>query len=152
MKKYLKFTLMALAMILMGLSAQAQSSNSGNQQRRASRQQFAETQAKHIATSLALDDATTERFMKTYMQQQQEVWALGPRLGKGKAGTEAETGDAIQARFERSQKLLNLREKYYKEYSKFLTQKQIQRMYEIERQTMQTLKARRGGRGHRGGK
>lgn len=46
---------------------------------------------------------------------------------------------AIKERFERSQQLLDLREKYYEEYSKILTQKQIQRVYELERQAMNRL-------------
>ena len=33
-----------------------------------------------------------------------------------------------------SEKILNIRQKYYKKYSQFLTQQQIQRVYEIERQ------------------
>ena len=35
---------------------------------------------------------------------------------------------------EMSEKILNIRQKYYKKYSQFLTQQQIQRVYEIERQ------------------
>ena len=46
---------------------------------------------------------------------------------------------ANKARMEQSQKILDLREKYYKEYSKFLTQKQIERAYELEQQTMRRL-------------
>jgi hypothetical protein len=137
MKNYLKITFLALAMILVcgGVSAQ-------NNKQRMTREQFSETQAKHISDALALDDKTSDRFVKTYMQQQREIWALGPRLKRGSGNSEAESEKAIQQRFERSQKLLNIREKYYKEYSKFLTQKQIQRMYEIERQTMKRLQSR----------
>jgi hypothetical protein len=47
---------------------------------------------------------------------------------------------------ERSQKILDLREKYYKKYSAFLTQKQIERVYELERKAMQRL-SKRGQRG-----
>ena len=35
-----------------------------------------------------------------------------------------------------SEKILNIRQKYYKKYSQFLTQQQIQRVYELERQMM----------------
>ena len=57
---------------------------------------------------------------------------------------------AINDRFERSQKILALREKYYKRYSTFLTQKQIQRVYEMERQMMRRL-SQKSGKGARGG-
>lgn len=137
MKKYLKIILLTLVMISVCGEVSAQ-----NRKQRLTREQFSETQAKHIADALALNDRTSDRFIKTYMQQQREIWALGPRLKRGKGNSEKDSEKTIQQRFERSQKLLNIREKYYKEYSKFLTQKQIQRMYEIERQTMRRLQAR----------
>ena len=58
--------------------------------------------------------------------------------------TDAEAEKAIKDRFEHSEKILRIREKYYKEYCKFLTQKQIQRVYELEQKTMKRL----GKRGH----
>ena len=47
--------------------------------------------------------------------------------------TDEETGQMLKARFAHSQKILDLRQKYYGIYSEFLTQKQIQRVYELER-------------------
>ena len=106
-----------------------------------SREQLAEKQARHIAHELALDDATTQKYVTTYCAYQKEVWALGPRVKRHQAdnATEAEAEQANKARMEQSQKLLALREKYYKEYSKFLTQKQIERAYELEQQVMRRL-------------
>ena len=48
---------------------------------------------------------------------------------------------SVQAQTEQSKKQRINREelKYYKEYSKFLTQKQIDRAYELERQVMRRL-------------
>ena len=57
----------------------------------------------------------------------------------------------MKERFAHSQKILNLREKYYGEYSKFLTQKQIQRVYQLERQMMQRLSKQRMGKQGRPG-
>ena len=112
-----------------------------NDIQRLSREELAEKQAKYIAHELAMDDATTHKFVTTYCAYQKEVWALGPRVKENKDTemTEAEAEQLIQARFERSQKILTIREKYYKEYSKFLTAKQIERVYEIERQLMHRL-------------
>lgn len=45
----------------------------------------------------------------------------------------------MKQRFDRSQKILDLRKKYYAIYSTFLTQKQISRVYEIERDMMRRL-------------
>ena len=52
-------------------------------------------------------------------------------------------------RMERSQKILDLREKYYKKYSAFLTQKQIERVYELEHKAMKRL-SKKGYRAPRG--
>jgi hypothetical protein len=62
--------------------------------------------------------------------------------------TDAEAEQAIKQRMERSQKILDLREKYYGKYSQFLSPKQIERVYELERQAMQRL-ARHGKTSHR---
>ena len=89
---------------------------------RLTREQLAEVQAKHIAKEMAMDDATSQRFIDTFCQFQRDIWALGPRPKQP-----------------HSQKILDLRQKYYGIYSEFLTQKQIRRVYELERQMMDRL-------------
>jgi len=143
MKTYIKITMILFAMLLTCGSISAQ-----NQKERKSREEFAEIQAKHIAHDLALNDKTTAQLVEVYLKQQREIWALGPRPGRQNEGNETQSEKAIQERFQRSQQILTIREKYYKEYSKFLTQKQIERMYEIERKMMKRL-ANRGQRGPR---
>lgn len=127
----------AIAMLFSSINMSAQSNN----QQRLSREELAEKQARHIAHELALDDATTQKYVATYCAYQKEVWALGPRVKRHSSAnaTEAEAKQANKARMEQSQKILDLREKYYKEYSKFLTQKQIERAYELEQQVMRRL-------------
>ena len=56
--------------------------------------------------------------------------------------TEEETGQALKDRFAHSQKILDLRQKYYALYSEFLTQKQIWRVYELENQMMKRFSQR----------
>lgn len=148
MKKFLTLAICAMMMAVGSASAQQQGNqnnpNKQGKQQRMSREQLAEAQAKHIARDLALDDATTQKLVKTFCDYQKEMWALNQKGHMKKADmTEAEAEQAIKSRFEHSQKLLSLREKYYKEYSKFLTQKQIQRVYELEKQTMKRLGQRR---------
>ena len=46
---------------------------------RLTREQLAEVQAKHIAKEMAMDDATSQRFIDTFCQFQRDIWALGPR-------------------------------------------------------------------------
>ena len=116
---------------------------SRNNKQRLTREQLAEVQAKHIAKEMAMDEATSQRFIKTFCQFQQEIWALGPRPKQSHSQmTDEETGQALKARFAHSRKILDLRQKYYAIYSEFLTQKQIQRVYELERQMMEHLSKR----------
>lgn len=61
-----------------------------------------------------------------------------------KQGTsEQDNEDRIKQRFAMSEKILDIRQKYYKEYSKFLTQTQIEKVYEQERRMMNRLAKRR---------
>lgn len=144
MKRIISMLIMAVMMTAFSSTTYAQDTNDRQQKR----EKLAETQARHIACQLAFDDATTAKFIDTYCQCQKEIWALGPRAKRqrGTAKTDAETEKAIEERFKRSQKLLDIREKYYKEYSKFLTPKQIQRVYAIEKRMMGRLGKNAGKR------
>jgi vancomycin resistance protein YoaR len=137
MEKIIRTLLLAVMMTACCVTTNAQ--DKGKQ--RISREQLAETQARHIAQQLAFDDETTAKFVDTYSRCQKEVWSLAPRkrVGKGASKNDRETEEAIEERFDRSQKLLDIRKKYYKEYSKFLTPKQIQRVYSIEKNMMKRL-------------
>lgn len=147
MKRIINLLLLVVAFVAFSTPTFAQDNNS---KQRKSREQMVEAQAQHIAKEMAFDDATSARFVKTFCEYQKEVWALGPRQkpqrkGDGQAQSDAAAEKAMKERFAHSQKILNLREKYYGEYSKFLTQKQIQRVYQLERQMMQRLSKQRTG-------
>lgn len=66
--------------------------------------------------------------------------------------SDAQTEQEIKQRFEMSEKILNIRQKYYKKYSQFLTQQQIQRVYEIERQMRKRFAQKVLARGNYAGK
>ena len=142
MKKILGILMMVVAMMTVSVSSYAQAPN---QKQRLSREQLAEKQAKYIAHDLGLDDKTRSKFIDTYTQCQKEVWALGPRHKKGDVKSDAQMEQEIKHRFEMSEKILDIRQKYYKKYSQFLTQQQIQRIYELERQMMKRF-AQKGPR------
>lgn len=137
------------ALMLMGT---ATISAQNNQRQRLTREELADKQARHIAQTMAFDEATTKQFVETYTACQKEIWALGPRMkGARKQAntqqqTEAEAKQDIALQFERSEKLLQIRQKYYAEYSKFLTQNQIKRVYVLERQMMKRLANHRPAR------
>ena len=138
MKNLLKINLMAVLMLAFFTMGTAQ-----DKQQRMSREQLAEKQAKHIALELSFDEATTQQFVETFSAYQQEVWALGPKH-KDEPTNDEEAEQAIKERFERSQQILDIRQKYYGEYKKFLTPLQIQQVYKMERQVGDHLKQHRG--------
>ncbi len=145
MKHIIRTFVIAIMMIASCTTVFAQQNT---QKQRMSREQLAEVQAKHIAGELAFSDAVTEKFVKTFCDCQKEIWALGPRPRPDKQGmSEQENEELIKQRFAMSEKILNIRQKYYKEYSKFLTQAQIEKVYEQESKMMKRL-ANRGKRGN----
>ncbi len=126
-----------LLMLTLSLTTLCGTLDAQPNRQRMTREQLAEVQARHIAKELAMDDATAKRFTKTFCQYQKDVWALGPRPGKSHEAT-------IEERFDHSQKILDLRRKYYRIYRQFLSERQIKRVYEVEKKMMQRL-----GRGQR---
>ena len=154
MKKVFSIMLTAIMMVAFSTAVSAQDNNNAQQHKRQrmSREQMAEMQAKHISRQLALDDATSQKFIETYSAYQKEVWSLCPQGKRKKKAdmTDAETEKAIKDQFDHSQKILTLRQEYYKKYSKFLTPKQIQRVYELEKQSMNRLSKR--GKGNAAGR
>ena len=132
MKTIFRTIIAASFALLMSMTLYAQPSG-----KKVSREELAMKQAEHISTELAFDDATSRKFKETYCNFQRELWALGPSLGKQQSENPGE--EEMMQRFERSQKILDLRKKYYGIYSTFLSQKQISRVYEIERDMMRRL-------------
>ena len=136
MKSIFRILLFAMAMTAFCASAYAQKDS----RQRMTREQLDETQAKYIAQEMAMDGTTSEKFVETFCRFQKEIWALGPRPKREVPGrTDAETEQAIKERFAHSQKILDLRHKYYEEYSKFLSQQQIVCVYELEKKMMDRL-------------
>lgn len=145
MKKVFSILLTTMMMVAFSTTLSAQESNAQqpSKKQRMSREQMAEKQASHIARQLELDEATSQKFIETFCAYQKEVWALRPQgrgMHKNRAEmTDAEVEKSIKDQFDHSQKVLSLRQEYYNKYSKFLTAKQIQRVYELERQAMNRL-------------
>lgn len=132
--------MIAMIMVMVAGAAMAQ-----DKKQRANREQLAEMQARHIAAELALDDATTAKYVATYCECQKEIWALGPRMKRSEM-TDGNADAAIKQRFDRSQQILSIREKYYEKYRKFMTPKQIERAYQLERKAMQRLGKHKAGK------
>lgn len=153
MRKMMKMMLLAI-MLVAGCGAAMAQPDAQKKGQRMNREQFAEKQARHIAQTLAFSDEVTKKFVETYCDYQKELWALGtcPKRVPEDA-SEKEVEKNLKERFAMSEKLLKVRQKYYEKYSKFLTQKQIERVYEMERQMMSRFAKHRkqaGGKNFRG--
>lgn len=131
MKQVLRVVLIAIMVVASSATAMAQSSGS----QRLSREELATKQAQYIAHELALDEPTTDKYVETYCQYQREVWALGPRKGL-----------TTEQRLERSQKILDLRKKYYHVYSGFLTEQQLDKAYKLEKRLLDRMGRSKGKR------
>lgn len=143
--KFFKVVLIAVSFMAFSATVNAQ----GKDKQRLSREQMVETQAAHIAKDLALDDKIYDRFITTYVNYKKEMWATAPKRPKKRpeaSDSENQAAANMQRRFEQSQKVLDIRSKYYKEFSKFLSQKQIELMYDKERKIMKRLAERHGKR------
>lgn len=136
MKNMIKVLVLAVAMITFNVSTYAQKS----ERQRMTREQLAEAQGHFIANEMAMDDTTAKQFVETFCQFQKDIWALGPRPKRDSSHlSDKEAEQAMNERFTHSQKILDLRKRYYLKYSKFLTPKQIERVYELERKMMNRL-------------
>lgn len=124
MKQLFRVIFIAIMIVAGGATAVAQN-NSGQ---RLSREELATKQAQYIAHKLALDESTTNKYVGTYCQYQREVWALGPRKGL-----------TTEQRLDRSQKILDLRKKYYHIYSGFLSEQQIDKAYKFEKKLLDRM-------------
>lgn len=131
MKQLFRVILIAIMVMASGATAVAQN-NSGQ---RLSREELAAKQAQYIAHELALDDPTANKYVETYCQYQREIWALGPRKGL-----------TTEQRFDRSQKILDLRKKYYHIYSGFLSEQQIDKAYKLEKKLLDRMSRGKGKR------
>lgn len=97
----------------------------------------------HLTEILQLDDATTARFITTYDQYRQELRAAREKYHRIKPKkqddgstvrlTDEQVKRNIENSFALSQSILDIRRKYYKEYLTFLSPRQIERLYELEK-------------------
>lgn len=136
MSNNMKNLMMACVMMMASMCvAMARPETNGEGRRnQPNMEQFTRAQANRIARQLAFDDATTKKFVETFCNCRREIAATHlPRPKKKPEDmTEAEVEKGIKARFQQSRKILYIREKYFKAYSKFLTPKQIQKVYDLE--------------------
>ena len=124
MKQLLQTIIIAIVVMASGMSARPQAKSS----QRLSREELAVKQAQYIARELAFDKSNTDKYVETFCQYRNEVWALGPRKNL-----------TTEQRLERSQQILDLRKKYNKIYRGFLTEQQLDRAYKLEKRLLNRM-------------
>lgn len=124
MKQLLQTIIIAIVVMASGMSAMAQANSS----QRLSRKELAVKQAQYIARELAFDKSNTDKYVETFCQYRNEVWALGPRKNL-----------TTEQSLERSQQILDLRKKYNTIYRGFLTEQQLDRAYKLEKRLLNRM-------------
>lgn len=99
-------------------------------------------QARRIINDLGLDDKTSAKFTEVYKKYMTEMNDLRkknmPKKPEVKPGenqglampTDADVDKMMRDKFAMGRKMLDIREKYYDEFRKFLSPKQVQKIYE----------------------
>ena len=148
-----KFIYVIMAVLLMGSQMTLSAQNTDNKQKkqRPTPEQMVQMQTKQIVKTLMLDDATAAKFTPVYEKYLKELrecrmMTHKARTEKTKAqGTDAnvkkerpsmtddEIATMLRNQFTQSRKMLDIREKYYNEFCKILSQKQILKIYQQEK-------------------
>ena len=146
-----KCLVMMVVAVLMGtqvMNAQDKSEQGKRHGRkRMTMEQMVNMQANKIIGDLGLDDKTAAKFKDVYAKYMKEMndlrkegmdFRMRGRIQKGdtlakmkiQMPTDDEVDKMMRDRFKQSRKILDVREKYYDEFRKFLSPKQVQKVYE----------------------
>lgn len=129
MKQFLLFIILAT------LSITANAQNQQNNKPRPDFQSIVEKRFCVIAHELDLDEAKTKSLKPLYFEycrKMGELFKPGARK-KSCDRTDAEIEQDIKNDFAKAKQIINLRETYYAKLRKFLTPRQIEKIYDIER-------------------
>ena len=138
-------------MLMVALFVGTQVMNAQNEQskhhgkrahKRMTMEQMVDMQSNKIIGELGLDDKTAAKFKDVYAKYMKEMndlrkkeapkkGGVNPEEGKAPAmPTDAEVDKMMRERFAVSRKMLDVREKYYDEFRKFLAPKQVQKIFD----------------------
>lgn len=113
-------------------------------------QQKVEMRAAHLVAILGLSDSNSSRFINLYTQYTQEMRAARVKYAKIKPNkakdqkpaplTDEQVKKNIENSFALSQTILDIRKKYYVEFLKVITPRQLERLYELEKKDGEHLR------------
>lgn len=136
----MKARILTFLLLALGLCASASADKNKWKQSQGLRQV---SMTERLKYELNLDDATADRLTTVYNQYVAEMHAANKkhamiRPQKGEDGkktplTDEQVKHNLEEQLALSQAILDLRKKYYKEYLKFLTPRQIEKLGKIEK-------------------
>lgn len=134
----IKKTVLILTLLMLGsLFATANSPcDPQNRQRQEKRAMQSPAQiATKLAKSLKLTDEQSEKFIPLYADYMEDMKKLieKHKVHHNENVSDKELEKIIESRFVISRSIIELREKYYKKYKKFLSIRQIDKLYETEK-------------------
>lgn len=156
----MKFIYVILAALLIGSQMPLSAQNKDNKERkqRPTPEQMTQMQTNQMVKALMLDDATATKFTPVYekylkelrecrvmnrkprAEKPQGTEAAAKKEGQRPSMTDAEIATMLKNQFTQSRKMLDIREKYYNEFSKILSQKQIMKVYQQEKSNANKFK------------
>lgn len=136
-----KWYLMLIVACMAGtqvMNAQHQNGRRNPGNKRMTMEQIVSMQCNRIIQTLGLDDKTAAKFTdvyKDYMKEMDEARKMGmPKKTKEGKDFQVPTDDEVEKmmkdRFAQSRKILDIREKYYDKFRRFLSPKQVQKIYD----------------------
>lgn len=143
-----KFIYVMMAALLIGSQAiSAQNKERKDNKQRPTAEQMMQRQTNQMVKTLMLDDATAAKFTpvyENYLKDLRECRMMNRKERTNDRGTEAkqapkpvptdaEIEKQIKDQFAQSRKILDVREKYFNEFSKILSPKQILKIYQTEK-------------------
>jgi hypothetical protein len=144
MKMKTKYFWMLVVAFMMGtqvINAQADKPKGKREHKRPTMEQIIQMQSQRIVDELGLDDKTAAKFAEVYKKYMKEMDDLRKQYmpvksdfkkdkpSMPKSLTDAEVDKMMRDRFAQARKMLDVREKYYDEFRKFLSPKQVQKVY-----------------------
>ena len=140
--KYFWMLVVAFMMGTQVINAQADKPKGKREHKRPTMEQIIQMQSQRIVDELGLDDKTAAKFAEVYKKYMKEMDDLRKQympvksdLKKDKPSmpkslTDAEVDKMMRNRFTQARKMLDIREKYYNEFRKFLSAKQVQKVFD----------------------
>ncbi len=142
MKTKLMMVLMAFVMTG-GLHVSAQEKKDRPDRPRMTPEEMMQRESKRMARALLLDDAAAAKFTAVYenylkeindcRQERRQALGAGRQAATGEARafpTDEELEKQALDGFAHKRKMLDIKEKYYKEFRKFLSPRQVQKIFE----------------------